>query len=123
MLVHNLSLLTIATDMYKDLIRNLFVEEVESIVGDPICIPKDRIMVEARPKTTHDIDSSAIVQAGFSRKNKELYLRFQSDPSVLYIYHGVTRHLKDKFKFSSSKGQFFHKFIRGKFKTGKILGA
>ena len=109
--------------MFKKEIIDLFTESIECIVGEPIIIPKNVILIEDRPKTTHNIDSSAIVQAGFSRKKKELYLRFQGDPAVLYIYHGVTRHLKDKFKFSPSKGQFFHKFIRGKFKTGKILGA
>jgi hypothetical protein len=106
--------------MYKKIIEE-FVG-IENIIGE-IHIPTNFILYEERPKTTHDIDSSAIVQAGFSRKKKELYLRFQTNPAVLYIYHGITRHLKDKFKFSSSKGQFFHKFIRNKFKTTKILGA
>lgn len=109
--------------MFRQGIIDIFTESIESIVGDPIVLPKNRILIEERPKTTHDIDSSAIIQAGFSRKKKELYLRFQGDPAVLYIYHGVSRHFKDKFKFSPSKGQFFHKFIRNKFKTGKILGA
>jgi hypothetical protein len=109
--------------MFKTAIKEIFSESIESIVGSPIIIPKHIILVEDRPKTTHDIDSSAIVQAGFSRSKKELYLRFVSDPAVLYVYHGITRHLKDKFKFSASKGQFFHKFIRNRFKTSKILGA
>jgi hypothetical protein len=109
--------------MFKSLIVDLFTEGIESIVGDPIVIPKNYLLVEERPKTTHDIDSSAIVQAGYSRKKKELYLRFSSNPSILYIYSGISRHFKDKFKFSLSKGQFFHKYIRNKFKTSKILGA
>lgn len=109
--------------MLKKLILCFFTEEIETIVGEQIVLPKQIILVEDRPKTTHDIDSSAIVQAGFSRSKKELYLRFATNPAVLYIYHGVTRHLKDKFKFSPSKGQFFHRFIRNKFKTSKILGA
>ena len=109
--------------MFKQGIIDLFTESVECIIGAPVVIPRNRILVEDRPKTTHDIDSSAIVQAGFSRKKRELYLRFQGDPAVLYIYHDVSRHFKDKFKFSPSKGQFFHKFIRNKFKVSKILGA
>lgn len=109
--------------MLRNKIVEIFSEDMESIVGDKVVIPKNHVLVEDRPKTTHDIDSSAIVQAGFSRKKKELYLRFSSNPSILYIYHGISRHLKDKFKFSPSKGQFFHKFIRDKFKTSKILGA
>jgi hypothetical protein len=109
--------------MYKSIILEYFSENIESIVGEQIVLPKQYIMLEERPKTTHNIDSSAIVQAGFSRKKKELYLRFASNPSILYVYQGVTRHLKDKFKFSPSKGQFFHKFIRNRFKTSKILGA
>jgi len=109
--------------MFKTTIVEFFTEAIEVIVGERIILPKNRILLEARPKTTHDIDSSAIVQAGFSRKNKELYLRFSGNPSVLYVYHGVSRHFKDKFKFSPSKGQFFHKFIKNKFKVSKILGA
>lgn len=109
--------------MFKKIILEIFTEDMETIVGEPIVIPENSVLLEEKPKTTHDIDSSAIVQAGFSRKKKELYLRFSSNPSILYIYHGVTRHLKDKFKFSPSKGQFFHKFIRNNFKTSKILGA
>jgi hypothetical protein len=86
--------------MLKPLIIELFTEEIETIVGEAIVIPKNYVLLEDRPKTTHDIDSSAIVQAGFSRSKKELYLRFATNPAILYIYHGVTRHLKDKFKFS-----------------------
>ncbi len=110
--------------MFKDKFLELFTEEVETIVGDRINIPPGLIELheEAVPKTNVDIDSSAIMQAGYSRKKQQLYLRFVSNPSVLYIYHGLNRGLKDKFKFSPSKGQFFQKFIRSKFKTTKILG-
>jgi hypothetical protein len=109
--------------MFKKKILEIFTESIECIVGDPIVLPKNRLLTEESvPRTNVSIDSSAITQAGYSRNKKELYLRFSSNPAMLYIYHGISRHLKDKFKFSPSKGQFFHKFIRDKFKTTKILG-
>jgi hypothetical protein len=107
---------------FRNKVKRLF-EDIESIVGEPITFPYSYILLEDRPKTTHDIDSSAIVQAGYSRNKKELYLRFHSKPEVLYIYSNVSRWLKDKFKFSGSKGQFFQAYIRDRKPFKKILGA
>lgn len=73
-------------------------------------------------KTPTNIDSTAIIQSGYSRKNRVLYIRFEGDPSTVYAYKNISRHFKDKFKFAPSKGQFFHKFIRDKFDFDKILG-
>jgi len=72
--------------------------------------------------TPTNVDSTAIIQSGYSRKKKILYIRFEGDPSVVYAYNNISRFLKDKFKFSPSKGQFFHKFIKDKFDFDKILG-
>ena len=109
--------------MFREMIIEMFVDRIECIVGDPIVLPKNRLLLEETvPRTNVNIDSSAIEQAGYSRNKKELYLRFRGNPAVLYIYHGISRNFKDKFKFSASKGEFFHKFIRDKFRTTKILG-
>jgi hypothetical protein len=77
--------------MFKNAINEIFSESIECIVGNPIIIPKHVILVEDRPKTTHDIDSSAIVQAGFSRSKKvsndeqylQQFLYFHADVQAL----------------------------------------
>lgn len=80
--------------------------------------------LDEAPKTATptNIDSTAIVQSGYSRKKRILYIRFSGDTSMVYAYNNISRYLKDKFKFSPSKGQFFHKFIKDKFPFDKILG-
>lgn len=73
-------------------------------------------------KTPTDIESTAILQSGYSRNKKELYIRFAGNPNMTYAFKNISRYLKDKFKFAPSKGQFYHKFIKNKFAFYKMLG-
>lgn len=56
------------------------------------------------------VSSSNIMSIGYDSGSETLEIEFK-DGSV-YQYYNVSEHLYEQFKASSSKGQFFHVYIK-----------
>lgn len=60
------------------------------------------------------VQSSCIQAVGYDESIKEMYIQFKGG-TVAYTYHRVPKDIYDEFLLSSSKGHYYHLFIRGKF--------
>lgn len=57
--------------------------------------------------------SSVIRSFSYDAARRELHVRFQTDKA--YDYFGVPERIYTSFRAASSKGEFFNRYIRGKF--------
>ncbi len=64
------------------------------------------------------VKSSNIDSVGYDDNNKVLEIEFHS--GGVYQYSKVEQELYDKLMRASSKGQFFHRFIKDIFPTKKV---
>ncbi|MCP1499841.1 hypothetical protein J2Y86_004548 [Pseudomonas migulae] len=56
------------------------------------------------------VSSSNIMSAGYDPESETLEIEFQG--GAVYQYYNVNEHLYEQFKSASSKGQFFHMYIK-----------
>lgn len=65
------------------------------------------------------VKSSNINSIGYDEKNKTLEIEFHS--GGIYQYLNVEKELYDNIMSASSKGGFFHRFIKDKYHTKKVI--
>ena len=63
--------------------------------------------------------SNNIEAIDFDSLNNNLLIKFKNSSKV-YKYHNVSRSVFENFMSSSSKGRFFIRYIKGKYKFEKI---
>lgn len=63
------------------------------------------------------VDSSNIISIGYDELKKVLEIEFKNG---IYQYLNFSKEVYEKFIDASSKGSFFHRFIRDKYSTIKI---
>ena len=56
------------------------------------------------------VSSSNIMSAGYDSGSQTMEIEFKD--GAVYQYYNVSEHLYEQFKLASSKGQFFHMYIR-----------
>lgn len=56
------------------------------------------------------VSSSNIMSAGYDPESETLEIEFKD--GAVYQYYNVSEHLYEQFQAASSKGQFFHIYIR-----------
>lgn len=56
------------------------------------------------------VSSSNIMSAGYDPESETLEIEFQG--GAVYQYYNVNEHLYEQFMSASSKGQFFHMYIK-----------
>lgn len=68
--------------------------------------------------TWHQLESSNLELVSYSRKNKTLIIVFKS--GAVYQYYNVSRYQFEKLRQAESKGRYFHKNIRTKYRFEKL---
>lgn len=68
-----------------------------------------------------DVESSLIAQAKYEPTSQRLYIKLKN--GLAYRYDGVTRYTFNMFLNANSQGQYFNRFIKGKYSSQKIEGA
>lgn len=66
-----------------------------------------------------NVDSSMMVSIGYDKDNAILQITFKSDHSVWH-YFNVPQNVFEEFRYSGSKGRFFHRQIRGNYPETRI---
>lgn len=65
-----------------------------------------------------NVDSTNLSAVGYDSENKILTIEFND--GGLYEYYDVPQNIYDELMSASSKGSFFHRFIRDAYRTVKI---
>ena len=64
------------------------------------------------------VRSSNLAKVGYDATNNKLYIEFKD--SSLYVYFGVPKGVFNDLLSAPSKGQYFHRNIRGKYHYQQI---
>lgn len=67
------------------------------------------------------LKSTAIKAMEYSRKNRTLKIVFVSNPSVVYVYHNVSRWISDKLRFNDAPGRYFVNRIKNAYSFTKVV--
>lgn len=88
-------------------------------IPNDIKIELERLLL-AKPSLPDDfIAFSHSFMAGYKYNNKDLYILFSANDAV-YIYEDVPHDTYDEFMHAESKGSYFAKHIRNKYRSAKI---
>lgn len=67
------------------------------------------------PETWHPMDGTCIREAGYDPFTRHLWIRFVDGDGTPYRFKGFPRSKWNDFKAASSKGGYYHAFIRGRY--------
>ena len=65
-------------------------------------------------------NSSAIYEYGYDECYEKLAIVFTSNEDVIYVYDDISSDLFDNFEDAPSLGQFYNKYIKGKYDAEKM---